>query len=158
MTSRSARVLLFSTAFCIYIADRIAKLVVLKAMSVGGSIKVIPNIFHITLVFNNGAAFGLLKGRAVFFVIVSAFVVTFIILLAWRHKGMSGVLAVSLGFILGGALGNLVDRLTFGYVIDFFDFRVWPVFNVADSAITTGVGLLALSMLMRRGSHASGTV
>jgi len=156
MTPRFARVLLFSAAFCVYIADRAAKLIMLKALSVGGSIYVIPDIFHITLVFNNGAAFGLLKGRAAFFVLVSAFVITFIILFAWRHKGMSGILAVSLGFILGGALGNLVDRLTFGYVIDFFDFRVWPVFNVADSAITTGVGLLGLSIVMKRGWHAAG--
>ncbi len=151
MTPRFARVLLFSTAFCIYIADRAAKLVALKAMSVGQSIKVIPNILHITLVFNNGAAFGLLKDRAAFFVLVSAFVITFIILFAWRHKGMSGLLAVALGLILGGSLGNLVDRMTFGYVIDFFDFRVWPVFNIADSGITVGVGMLALSVAMKRG-------
>lgn len=151
MTPRFARVLLFSSAFCIYIADRAAKLVALKAMSVGQSIKVIPNIFHITLVFNNGAAFGLLKDRAAFFVIVSAFVITFIILFAWKHKGMSGLLAVSLGLILGGSLGNLVDRMTFGYVIDFFDFRVWPVFNIADSGITVGVGMLALSVVTKRG-------
>lgn len=151
MTPRSARVLLFSAAFCIYIADRVAKLLALKAMAVGQSIKVIPDIFHITLVFNNGAAFGLLKDRAAFFVLVSAFVITFIILFAWRHKGMSGLLALSLGLILGGSLGNLVDRVTFGYVIDFFDFRVWPVFNIADSAITAGVGMLALSVVIKRG-------
>ena len=151
MTPRFARVLLFLTAFCVYIGDRAAKLVALKAMSVGQSIKVIPDIFHITLVFNNGAAFGLLKDRAAFFVLVSAFVITFIILFAWRHKGMSGLLAVSLGLILGGSLGNLVDRMTFGYVIDFFDFRVWPVFNIADSGITVGVGMLALSVVTKRG-------
>jgi signal peptidase II len=156
VTPRFARVLLFTTAFCVYVADRAAKLIMLKVMSVGESIKVIPDIFHITLVFNSGAAFGLLKGRAAFFVIVSTLVITCIILFAWRDKGMSRILAVSLGFILGGALGNLVDRLTFGYVVDFFDFRVWPVFNIADSAITTGVGLLALSLAMKRGWHASG--
>ena len=151
MTPRFARVLLFLTAFCIYIADRAAKLVALKVMSVGQSIKVIPNIFHITLVFNNGAAFGLLKDRAAFFVIVSMFVITFIILFAWRHKGMSWLLAVSLGLVLGGSLGNLVDRMTFGYVVDFFDFRIWPVFNIADSGITVGVGMLALSLAIKRG-------
>jgi signal peptidase II len=63
---------------------------------------------------------------------------------------MSGLLAVSLGLILGGALGNLVDRMTFGYVIDFLDFRIWPVFNIADSGITVGVGMLALSVLTKR--------
>ena len=151
MTPRFARVLLFSTALCAYIADRAAKLVVLKAMTVGQSIKVIPDIFNITLVFNKGAAFGLLKDRAVFFITVSAFVITFIIILAWRHKGMSSLLAVSLGLILGGSLGNLVDRVTFGYVIDFFDFRVWPVFNIADSAITVGVGMLAFTIITKRG-------
>jgi signal peptidase II len=79
------------------------------------------------------------------------FVITFIILFGWRHKGMSRLLAVSLGLILGGSLGNLVDRMTFGYVVDFFDFRIWPVFNIADSGITVGVGMLALSLAIKRG-------
>jgi signal peptidase II len=150
MTPRFGRVLLFSTAFCIYIIDRFAKIFALKTLSAGESIKVLPGIFHITLVFNNGAAFGLLRDRAAFFISASAFAITFIILFAWRHKGMPAMLALSLGLILGGSLGNLVDRLTFGYVIDFFDFRIWPVFNVADSAITVGVGILVLAAVFRR--------
>lgn len=150
MTPRFGRVLLFSTAFCVYIVDRLAKLVAVKALSAGQSIKVLPDIFHITLVFNNGAAFGLMRDRAVFFITISAFVATFIILFAWRHKGMPALIAVSLGLILGGALGNLVDRVTFGYVIDFLDFRVWPVFNVADSAISVGVGMLVVATIFKR--------
>jgi signal peptidase II len=151
MTSRFARVLLFSSAFFVYIADRTAKLVALKAMAVGQSIKVVPDIFHVTLVFNNGAAFGLMKDRAAFFILISTLVILFIIIFAWRHKGMRVLLALSLGLILGGSLGNLVDRVTFGHVIDFLDFRVWPVFNIADSAITVGVGMLALSVMTKRG-------
>ncbi len=147
MTPRFGRVLLFSTAFCVYVVDRFAKLFAISALYPGQSIKVLPGVFHITLVFNKGAAFGLLRDRAAVFVIISTFVVTLIILFAWKHKGLRALLAVSLGLILGGALGNLVDRMTFGYVIDFFDFRIWPVFNVADSAISIGVILLAASTL-----------
>ncbi len=150
MTPRFGRVLLFLTAFCVYIFDRFAKLLAISAMSLGQSIKVLPGVFHITLVFNKGAAFGLLRDRAAIFVIVSTFVVTLIILFAWKHKGLGALLSVSLGLILGGAIGNLVDRMTYGYVIDYFDFRVWPVFNVADSAISAGVILLAVSAFFKK--------
>jgi len=155
MTPRFARIMLFVIAFWVYIIDRIAKLVAIKMLHAGQSVPVKPGIFHITLVLNNGAAFGLFKDRAAFFVAVSAAAVAAIMVYAWRHKGMAPPLAVSFGLILGGALGNLVDRVSFGYVIDYFDFRVWPVFNVADSAITIGVTLLIATTLFTKRHNAS---
>jgi len=152
MTPRFARVLLFCTAFCVYIVDRVAKLFAVKSLFLGQSIKVLPDIFHITLVFNKGAAFGLLRDRAAFFITVSALAVTLIIFYAWRSKKLSGALSLSLGLILGGSLGNLVDRVSFGYVIDFLDFRIWPVFNVADAAISVGVAILIIGYICIRSS------
>ena len=139
--------MLFSTALLTYIADRFAKLLAIKTMYPGQSIGVMPGIFHITLVLNKGAAFGILKDQAVLFIPLSAFIVTLIILYAWNGKILPPPTALSLGLILGGALGNLVDRTSYGYVIDYFDFRVWPVFNLADSAICIGVAILAFMVL-----------
>lgn len=139
--------MLFSSALCAYVIDRLSKLFAVRMMYPGQSVEVIPKIFNITLVLNSGAAFGLFKDRAAFFIVISAFIITLIILYAWRQNMMAPSVAVSLGLILGGSLGNLVDRASFGYVIDYFDFRIWPVFNIADSAICVGVGILILGAL-----------
>lgn len=122
------------------------KFFVMRSMDLHQSIAVLPNIFHITYVHNYGAAFGLLAHRTGFFVLVALAVVAVIIIclrhIPKEHKLMRYALALQ----LGGALGNLVDRVRFGYVVDFFDFRVWPVFNVADIAIVAGIGFLILDL------------
>jgi signal peptidase II len=150
MTGRFARVLLYSSAFIVYAVDRFSKLLVLGKMRPGESVAVLPGIFHMTLVLNDGAAFGLFKDRAAFFIAASAAVAALIMIYGWREKALGPWLALSLGLILGGSLGNLVDRLTYGIVVDYFDFRVWPVFNVADSAICAGTGLLIISSIAQR--------
>lgn len=150
MTVRYGRVICFSTALVFYAADRLSKLLAVKLLHAGESVRVLPGIFHITLVLNTGAAFGLLKERAALFIVISAAAATYIVIYTWKHKGLAAVQAAALGLVLGGALGNLVDRMSFGYVIDIFDFRVWPVFNIADSCISVGVGLLAAHLLLRR--------
>jgi signal peptidase II len=108
---------------------------------------VIPGIFHLTLVHNQGAAFGMLPGGVFIFSAVSVVCVFFILLMLRNPPLMERTLGVSvdrvavrcsLGLIMGGAVGNLIDRVCLGYVVDFLDARVWPVFNVADSAITVG--------------------
>lgn len=138
---------LFLTASCVVILDRLAKYLVFDRLLEGRTVEVIPGIFHLTLVLNTGAAFGVFKGSAHIFTVSSFFVIALIIFYAWRYKLKDILLLVSLGLILGGAAGNLMDRLTFGYVIDFLDFRVWPVFNIADSAITIGSVILAWRFL-----------
>lgn len=138
---------LFSAASAAYLLDRLTKLLAFSGLSDSQSITVIPNIFHITLVLNKGVAFGLLKDQKVLFISVSLLAILFIMVYASRHRAMGAILSSSLGLILGGAAGNLVDRIRFGYVIDFIDFRIWPVFNVADSCITIGTLLLAWRVL-----------
>lgn len=100
---------------------------------------ILPNVFHLTLVHNTGVAFGLLKGSGL---LVTLGTLGIIVGFCW-----SRLLTLSAGLILGGAIGNLIDRLRVGAVIDFLDFRIWPVFNLADSCITLGAVLMAWQIL-----------
>jgi len=127
--------------------DQLTKFLVNKSLSLNQSLPVIRGVLNITLVHNKGAAFGLLKDQLPLFIIVSIFAVLLIVLNLKGHKGIN-LYSLSLTLILSGALGNLIDRALFGYVIDFLDFRIWPVFNVADSAITIGAILLAYDILV----------
>lgn len=105
----------------------------------GESIPVLPDIFHFTLVYNTGIAFGLFSAhRNLLILLISLSIIVLMVL----SSAMAGArLLPRLGFalILGGAIGNWIDRIRFQAVIDFLDFRIWPVFNLADSAITVGV-------------------
>ena len=105
------------------------------------SIPLIPGILHLTYVSNTGAAFGLLRGYSGLFILLAVAIAAWLVteLTRGEHPPLS---RFALGLMLGGAVGNLIDRLRIGSVIDFIDLRVWPVFNVADSAITVGVALL----------------
>jgi signal peptidase II len=111
----------------------------------------VGDYLRLTYVENRGAAFGLLQDQTAFFVFVGLLVVG-VIVASYRYLPRSGfLLHLALGLQLGGAIGNLVDRIVYGYVVDFVDFGYrsnwWPVFNVADSAIVVGVALLALNAL-----------
>lgn len=106
------------------------------------SIPILKNIFHITYVQNTGAAFSILKGRTFFFTTVSSIVILVIIFFVIKYPIKERAFGIVMGMILGGALGNLIDRVRYGYVVDFIDFRIWPVFNVADCAIVVGVLIL----------------
>lgn len=133
------------TVFCVVALDRISKIFFLKILSLGESIPVIENVFHVTLIHNTGIAFGLFKNQGVLFVIIPVVAIFLISVHLFRMRdsreaNKTYVFAFSL--ILAGAIGNLIDRLIFGYVIDFIDLRVWPVFNLADSAITIGASIL----------------
>jgi len=108
------------------------------------------DLVSLTYVTNTGAAFGLLPDHGLFFIAIAAIVVI-AILVYHRHLPDKALVKASLGLQLGGALGNLTDRLRYGYVIDFIDFKVWPVFNLADSAIVIGVAVLAYYLLRDRG-------
>lgn len=138
------------TALLVFALDRAAKVAAMKILTPGEPVAVIPGIFHLTLVFNKGAAFGILKDRGAFFILLSVSVIIFILLYLWKNKTSSIPMLLASGMLLGGAAGNLADRMAFGHVIDFLDFRVWPVFNIADSAITAGAILLAYGIILKR--------
>lgn len=137
-------------ALTVAVLDRLTKIIVYKEIAPGQSIAVFPDIFHITLVRNFGSAFGLFKNYGHIFTAVSILAIFFIAAYIARHKRIDKFLSLALGLILGGAAGNLIDRAFFGYVIDFLDFRIWPVFNIADSSITVGAFILALYILRQR--------
>lgn len=140
----------FIVASLVLFLDRFTKIIAFNSLSKDQSIKVLDNIFHLTLVLNKGAAFGFLRDQRIFFVSISILAIGVIIFYAFRRNGAGLYISSALGLILGGAAGNLIDRIKFGYVIDFLDFRVWPVFNVADSCITIGTIMLVFNILFKR--------
>jgi signal peptidase II len=138
--------MIFIIVLAILSLDQLTKVLVTKNLLYNQSIPVIKGIFYITLIHNRGAAFGILKNQVPLFIFTSIFAII-LIYLNLRDKSQGKFYIVSLALILAGALGNLIDRIFLGYVIDFLDFRIWPVFNVADSSISIGVILLGLSLL-----------
>ncbi len=125
-----------------FIIDQSTKAAVQLSMYPGESIAVAPPVFHLTYIMNPGAAFGIFAYQTHLFITMGILLVVGV-LIGYRKIPPGFVLMrVGLGLVLGGALGNLADRLRFGMVVDFLDFRVWPVFNLADTAIFIGVCLL----------------
>ena len=141
--------MIFIIVSAILVLDRLTKFLVSNELNLNSSIPLIKGIFYISLVHNRGAAFGFLKNQLPLFIATSLIA----IILIWRalkSNKYSKTYTIALSLILAGALGNLVDRLLYGYVIDFLDFRVWPVFNVADSAITIGAIILGWSIIFSK--------
>ncbi|HAJ57041.1 MAG TPA: signal peptidase II [Candidatus Omnitrophica bacterium] len=144
--------------FLIIVLDQVSKYFACRFLGQQDTVPLVKGVFHLTLTGNQGAAFSILQGGLVFFVIVSAVCIFGIIAMLCRPRLLKTVLGfdaadklikISLALILGGACGNLIDRLRLGYVVDFLDFRVWPVFNLADSAITVGALLICWKMIFR---------
>lgn len=125
--------------------DQIIKVMVTIKLVPLQSVTIIKGIFTITYVRNYGAAFGILQSQTLILIALSIAVIFFVWINRNKLSGYPKVFQVGLGLALGGALGNLVDRIRLGYVVDFLDFQVWPVFNLADIAIVGGVGLIILS-------------
>lgn len=136
--------IVYILAILTIILDQVSKWYVQTHFRIGESIPVIPDIFHWTYIVNHGAAFGILMHQRWIFLLIVALLVTMLYL--GRHRLAKAPLYVRIGTgtLLGGALGNGWDRLYLGGVVDFFDFRIWPIFNVADIAICIGVPLLIL--------------
>ena len=140
--------MIFIITLSILFTDQLTKLLATQKLLLNQSTPLIKGIFHLTLIHNRGAAFGILKNQAPFFIFISILAVILIYLALRNNKYKEySFYNISLALILAGALGNLIDRLRLGYVIDFLDFRIWPIFNVADSAITIGAILLGWSIL-----------
>jgi signal peptidase II len=153
----------FALALGVVIADQVTKALVLARFSLGERVE-LTSFFNMVLVYNKGAAFSFLSNAGgwqtpalvVFALVAIGIVGVFIVRSPGRTMLLSG-----LALILGGALGNLIDRLRFGQVVDFLDFHAagwhWPAFNVADSAITVGAALLILEGFVHREGRARST-
>lgn len=144
---------MFVTALCITVADQVVKKVVTIVMDLGQSVDFIGSVVRFTRMANTGAAFGMMKGRSLWFIIISAAASVAIVAFHREIARMRSMERLAFGLILGGAVGNLIDRVRVGAVVDFIDIGVgglrWPAFNVADSAITIGVVILAYHLLFR---------
>jgi len=148
--NRRREVLLIGIALLVIILDQLSKYYVRTYLSPGvpwNPIRSLQRYISLTYITNTGAAFGLFPAFGTFFAVI-AIVVVVVILVYQRHlSGVHWLMHVGLGLQLGGAAGNLIDRLHLGHVVDFIDIKVWPVFNVADASTVIGVAFLALSLL-----------
>ncbi|WP_026841628.1 signal peptidase II [Citrifermentans bremense] len=148
-------IILLAVSVLVLVLDQVTKVYIDKTMRLHDSITVIEGFFNITYLRNKGAAFGILANsswRLPFFLLVSAVAVVVILVVVSRLRDDQKVSALSLSLIFSGALGNLIDRVRLGEVIDFLYVHwyehYWPAFNVADSAICVGVFLLAIEMVL----------
>jgi len=149
----------FGLAAAIVVADQLTKWAILSSLVTGERVR-ITGFFNLVLAYNKGAAFSFLAGapgwQTPLFVGVALLAIAVVSVLLVRSPGRR-MFRCGLALILGGALGNLVDRLRYGQVVDFLDFHAvgwhWPAFNVADSAITVGAGLLILESFLQRGAR-----
>ncbi len=152
----SVRTLVFAaTTFGVLALDRWTKQLAIDHLHENGarSIPIAGEYVRLTYVENRGAAFGLLQNQTDFFILVGLVVIG-VIVASYRYiPEPNWLLNVCLGLQMGGAVGNLIDRIRVGYVVDFVDLTFWPVFNVADSAICVGVAGLALSVLFPPRAH-----
>jgi len=142
--------LLYWAALLLVVADQVSKQFVLVRLPLGESLPLLPNIFHLTAVHNTGIAFGFFQDNPHLLTLLIGSCVLMLFIFSKRMMRESLVERLAYGLILGGAVGNLIDRVRFGWVIDFLDFRIWPVFNLADSGITIGVILFAWKILFVR--------
>lgn len=158
----------YLVALAIILLDQATKRVIVGTLRLGQGLPVVPGFFDLVFVLNPGAAFSFLATlpdsvRNPFFITISVTAVILILVYRTRHLQQHALASLSLALILGGAIGNLIDRLRYGMVVDFLLVHVyeyhWPAFNVADSAISVGVTLMVLEMLLewRREKRKTGT-
>lgn len=142
---------MIAVAAAIIALDQASKALASQYLPFEQSLRVIPAFFNLTLIHNKGAAFGLFQNQLHLFLIFSLIAIIIIFIISLRYARKEPKLQILLGLVLGGAFGNLIDRLRIGYVVDFLDFYLfkyhWPAFNVADSAICVGIGILTIMLL-----------
>ncbi len=135
------------------LVDQISKYIIATTMEVGNSIEIIKNYFYITSHRNSGAAWGILSGQQWLFYIITLVVVIYIIRFLFKHQQMNNLLRIGLVCYLSGAVGNFIDRILFGEVVDFFDIVIpiinydFPIFNIADMTLVSGFILIFIYIL-----------
>lgn len=147
----AAHLRLFATALLIIISDQVVKGVVVNVLGMGETRNVWGTFFRLTRTENTGAAFGIFQGQSTWFIVISALAAAAIIFFRREIARMRALHQIAFGLILGGAVGNLIDRVRLGAVVDYLDLGFgsarWPAFNIADSAISIGVVLLAVHLI-----------
>jgi signal peptidase II len=146
MKKTNKGILFFIISIAVFISDQIIKFLVKNSMNPGESIPLIKNIFHLTYVRNSGAGFGIFQGQTMF-LIWFAVIVIGIIIFNYEKIIKEKLFQISSALILGGTVSNLIDRIFLGFVVDYIDFRIWPVFNIADSCITIGALILIICLM-----------
>ncbi|MCD5028429.1 signal peptidase II [Enterococcus asini] len=136
-------------AALLVVCDQLVKYWVVSNLSLGEAMNVIPNVFSLTYYQNSGAAWSILQGQMWFFAIVTFVAVPLCIWLLWKNRRGSKFYSLALGLVIAGALGNFIDRMRLGYVVDMFqtDFMNFPIFNVADMCLTIGVVMVFIYAL-----------
>ena len=133
--------------------DQISKLLVVNLLTKTDSITIIKNFFYLTYINNDGAAFSILVGKRIFLILIAVLVIVMLIRYIKKNNIQNKLELVSISLIIGGSLGNLMDRVIRGYVIDFLDFKIFnynfPIFNLADTLIVIGVFLLLLKEIRK---------
>ncbi|MGI6453905.1 MAG: signal peptidase II [Syntrophomonadaceae bacterium] len=132
----------------VLLADRVSKIWIVNNFSPGESQALFNPFLFLTYVQNRGGAFGILQGQSWFF-LICAFILIIAMVFCYYRFQVPPSIAALMGILTGGAMGNLVDRWIYGYVVDFFDLRWWPVFNIADVAILCGGVLLVWFIVIR---------
>ena len=148
---KRGNVVFFLTALLLVVADQLSKLWIRSNLAIGGSLFEV-GFFRLTRVHNTGAVFGLFQGQSFLLTIIALVGVAALVLYAiFFHRTLlflnNRLGKLALGLVLGGTVGNLIDRIHLGYVTDFIDFNLWPAFNIADSAIVVGTIILAYFLL-----------
>jgi len=148
----------FAVFSLILILDQLTKYLIRSFMSLNNSLSIIPGFFNMVFVFNKGGAFGLFSSlnpllRAAIFIGFSLLAILALLIIYWKSSH-TWLTRLGIAFLMGGAIGNLMDRLRWGMVVDFLDFYIgryhWPAFNVADMAICIGLGLVFLELFLIR--------
>ena len=135
------------------IIDQVSKIIVVNNLTNNKSIEVIKSFFYLTYTNNKGAAFSILTGRRILLILVALIVIGVLIYYVRKNKIEGKVNKIALSLVIGGSIGNLIDRIVRGAVVDFLDFKIfgynYPIFNLADTFIVLGVFLLLISMFSK---------
>lgn len=145
----------------VFISDRLTKEWVIRRLYIGETIDLLP-VFQITYIENTGIAFGFGQNKNLYFMVISIVLIVFLLVLHHQSKSVETLLfKTGLALVIGGALGNLYDRIAYGSVIDFLDFFIgthhWPAFNIADSAVFAGACLFLIAQVRQRSRQSAPT-
>ena len=141
----------------VIVFDQLSKFIIQSNMDLNSSIPLIEGFFSITYIRNTGAAFSVLQGKTIILIFIQVFVILAIFgYVIYKKKSLHWTLKTALALIAGGGLGNLIDRVYNGYVVDFIHFHFWPIFNIADISVCIGSGLLIIYVFLIEGKEKNG--